>query len=102
MAMPLGSGGVLRVLSELSRPGRDIVVVADSRNDLLERAAGLWQVAAVVAVVTSAQAQEFVAHGFSLFEGRTDGSVPVVFLCEGGVCRMPITTIEALEAQLAG
>ncbi len=57
---------------------------------------------AVVAVVTSAQAQEFLAHGFSLFEGRTDGSVPVAYVCEGGVCRMPITTIEALEAQLAG
>ena len=102
MAMPLGSGGVLRVLSELSRPAQDIVVVADWRNDLLERAAGLWQEAAVVAVVTSEQAQEFLAHGFSLFEGRTDGSVPVAFLCEGGICRMPITTIEALEAQLAG
>ena len=102
MAMPLGLGGVLRVLSELARPARDIVVVADQVNDLVLRAQGLWHSAAVVAVVTGAQAQEFVAQGFSLFEGRTDGSVPVAYLCEGGVCRMPITTIEALEVHLAG
>jgi len=102
IAMPLGSGGVLRVLSELSRPARDIVVVADQRNDLLERAQGLWNSAAVVAVVSSVQAEDFVEHGFSLFEGRTDGSAPVANLCEGGVCRMPITTIEQLEVHLAG
>ena len=101
MAMPLGSGGVLRVLSELARPARDIVVVADHVNDLVLRAQGLWHSAAVVAVVSGAKAQEFVAQGFSLFEGRTDGSVPVAYLCEGGVCRMPITTIEQLEAHLA-
>jgi uncharacterized protein YyaL (SSP411 family) len=102
MAMPLGTGGVLRVLSELARPARDIVVVADHVNDLVVRAGGLWHSAAVVAVVSSLQAEEFVAHDFSLFEGRTDGSVPVAYLCEGGVCRMPITTIEALEVHLAG
>lgn len=102
MAMPLGSGGILRVLSELARPARDIVVVADQANNLVERATGLWHSAAVVAVVTSAEAKEFVAHGFSLCEGRTDGSVPVVYLCDGGVCRMPITTIEQLEDYLAG
>jgi uncharacterized protein YyaL (SSP411 family) len=102
MAMPLGSGGVLRVLSELARPARDIVVVADHVNDLVLRAQGLWHSAAVVAVVSGAKAQEFVAQGFSLFEGRTDGSVPVAYLCEGGVCRMPITTIEQLEVHLAG
>ena len=102
MAMPLGSGGVLRVLSELARPARDIVVVADHVNDLVLRAQGLWHSAAVVAVVSGAQAQEFVAQGFSLFEGRTDGSEPVAYLCEGGVCRMPITTIEQLEVHLAG
>jgi uncharacterized protein YyaL (SSP411 family) len=102
MAMPLGSGGVLRVVSELARPARDIVVVADHVNDLVLRAQGLWHSAAVVAVVSGAKAQEFVAQGFSLFEGRTDGSVPVAYLCEGGVCRMPITTIEQLEVHLAG
>ena len=102
MATPLGSGGVLRVLSELARPARDIVVVADHANDLVLRAQGLWHSAAVVAVVSEAQAEEFVAQGFSLFEGRTDGSVPVAYLCEGGVCRMPITTIEQLEVHLAG
>jgi uncharacterized protein YyaL (SSP411 family) len=101
MAMPLGSGGVLRVLSELARPARDIVVVADHGNDLVLRAQGLWHSAAVVAVVSGAKAQEFVAQGFSLFEGRADGSVPVAYLCEGGVCQMPITTIEQLEAHLA-
>lgn len=102
MAMPRGSGGVLRVLSELARPARDIVVVADQSNDLVVRAQGLWHSAAVVAVVSSSQAREFVSEGFSLFEGRTDGSVPVAYLCEGGVCRMPITTIEELEVHLAG
>jgi uncharacterized protein YyaL (SSP411 family) len=101
MAMPLGSGGVLRVLSELARPARDIVVVADHGNDLVLRAQGLWHSAAVVAVVSGAKAQEFVAQGFSLFDGRADGSVPVAYLCEGGVCQMPITTIEQLEAHLA-
>ena len=66
------------------------------------RRRSVWHSAAVVAVLTSTEAREFVAHGFSLCEGRTDGSVPVVYLCEGGVCRMPITTIEQLEDYLAG
>jgi hypothetical protein len=101
MAIPLGSGGVLRVLSELARPTTELIVVSDAEAPLVASARRLWAQADVVAVVNSRQAEEFVAEGFSLFEGRTEGGTAVAYLCEGGVCQLPITQALELEAQLA-
>jgi uncharacterized protein len=101
MLTPLGSGGVLRVLSELASPSREVVVVADSNTEL----AGIakrWQGSGGVSIVVDSRAaKEFVAAGFSLFEGRTNGETPLAYVCEGGVCRLPVTTASQLQEQLA-
>lgn len=99
---PLGSGGILRVLSELASPAREVVVVADGATEL-SGTAQRWQVEGGISVVVSSEgARRFAQAGFSLFEGREDGSTPRAYVCEGGVCRMPITRAAELREHLAG
>jgi uncharacterized protein len=101
LAAPLAFGGVLRVLSELAEPSRELVVVADAASDLSATALAWQAEGAITVVVSSEQAEAFVAAGFGLFDGRTDGVVPTAYLCEGGVCKLPVTTAEELRAKLA-
>jgi uncharacterized protein YyaL (SSP411 family) len=77
------------------------VVVADSATELSSTALAWQAEGAITAVVSSKQAEAFVAAGFGLFEGRTDGVVPTAYLCEQGVCQLPVTTAEELRAKLA-
>jgi uncharacterized protein YyaL (SSP411 family) len=101
LAAPLAFGGVLRVLSELAEPSRELVVVADAASDLSATALAWQAEGAITVVVSSEQANAFVAAGVGLFDGRTDGVVPTAYLCEGGVCKLPVTTAEELRAKLA-
>ena len=101
LAAPLGFGGVLRVLSELAEPSRELVVVADAASELSGTARAWRAEGAITAVVTSQQAEAFVAAGFSLFQGRTNGGIPTAYLCHQGVCELPVTTAEELRASLA-
>ena len=102
MLNPLGFGGILQVLTLLTRPSREVMVVEEERSALGHRARGYLASGAIVGVVTPAQAHSFVEDGFGLFEGRSSGSLPVAYVCEGGVCQMPVTSVEALDALLAG
>jgi uncharacterized protein YyaL (SSP411 family) len=101
LAEPLGSGGVLRVLSELASPAREVVVVADGATELATTAQRWQAEGGLSVVVDSAGATRFAQAGFSLFEGRTDGSTPVAYVCEGGVCHVPVTSATELREQLA-
>lgn len=102
MLNPLGYGGILQVLTLLSRPSREVIVVEEEPSALGDRARQHLASGTVVAVLTSTNAQSFVDDGFGLFEGRTSGSSALAYVCEGGVCQMPVSTVEALEALLAG
>lgn len=102
MLNPLGYGGILQVVSLLLRPSREVVVVEERPGELGASARSYTKSGVIVAVVNPSQAQEFVDAGFGLFAGRVGGDLPVAYVCEGGVCLMPVTTSEALMAQLTG
>jgi hypothetical protein len=102
MLNPLGYGGVLRALSELASPPREVLVISDGVSPLVGTVQKWRAEGAISVVVNSEQAGAFVAAGFSLFEGRTDGSTPTAYVCEGGVCRLPVTEAKELSALLAG
>jgi uncharacterized protein YyaL (SSP411 family) len=102
MLAPLGYGGVLRVLSELASPPRQAIVVADGATELAGTVQR-WRREGMLSVsVSSEQASAFLAAGFTLFEGRLDGSTPIAYVCEAGVCRMPVVSASELRHQLAG
>jgi uncharacterized protein len=100
LANPLGYGGILRVLSEWASPRREVIVVADEPSELATTIATTRLEGWVSLVLSSAQATEFSEAGFDLLTGRTDGSTPIAYVCEAGVCRLPVTTVSALEALL--
>lgn len=101
LSQPLRSGGVLRVLSELASPAREVVVVADGATELSGTALRWQGEGGLVVVVNSESAARFAAAGFSLLEGRMDGSLPIAYVCEGGVCSVPTTSAWELREQLA-
>jgi uncharacterized protein len=101
MSYPQSFGGVLQVATELASRFREVVVVSDAASDL-EQEAMAWRSGGGLSVqVNSEQAKAFVAAGFSLFEGREDGSVPTAWVCDAGVCQMPVTTAKDLRSALA-
>jgi len=101
MLQPLGHGGILRVLSELASPQQEIIVVADGASELVGTIKRWRREGALALVLNSEQARAFAAAGFSLLEGRVDGSTPTAYVCEAGVCRLPVTSASELRALLA-
>ena len=97
---PLGLGGVLRVLSELDAVSREVIVVANEPSELAEIAKGFIHEGGVSLAVTSAQATEFVEAGCELLEGRTDAPTPVAYVCEQGVCHLPLGDADLLRRAL--
>ena len=102
LASPMALSGVLRVVSELSEPSRELVVVANDPHELVEVAHTWAAEGAISVVVNSRQAQAFVDAGFSLFDGRVNAETPVAYVCEGGVCHLPVTSASDLATRLAG
>jgi hypothetical protein len=101
LTRPIAFGSMLGVLSELSTPRRQLVVVSEDRSvDLADRAR-TWT-AGVSVVVTPTQSAEFAAAGFELFEGRglVEGK-SAAYLCENFVCQLPVTEVSELEALLS-
>ena len=100
LARPIAFGSALGVLSDLSAPLRQLVVVSEDRGADLAQRARVWA-GGLAVVVTSAQAEAFAAAGFELFESR--GLVrgePTAYLCEDFVCQLPVTDASALEPLL--
>jgi uncharacterized protein YyaL (SSP411 family) len=97
---PLGHADALGVALALQRPSREVVVVASNRSDPLRTAArAARRPGTVVALVTPAQASEWAAAGFELFEAR-DSADPAGYVCHDRVCALPARTSDELAAQL--
>jgi uncharacterized protein YyaL (SSP411 family) len=97
---PISFGAALGVLSLLSVPVRQLVVVTDDPDDELATRARAWQ-AGLVAVVSPEQSRAWAAAGFELFEARgLVGGRAAAYLCENFVCRLPVTTGAELESLL--
>jgi len=96
---PIAFGAALGVMSELSAPERQLVVVTDDPDAALATTARAWSRPGLATVVTPRQADAFAAAGFELYESRglKDG-LPTAYLCEDFVCRLPVTEAAALEA----
>ncbi len=103
LAHPIGSGATLAVATRLAAAPAELVVVAPAGADaaLLARARAWVAPGRVAAVVTPAQAEALADAGFALFAGRTAlGGAATAYLCEGLVCRLPVTDADALAALL--
>lgn len=127
---PLAYGALLTLAARLRRPVVQLVSVVTDRvatdrgvtaavgaeavdtdavdTDAVVAGAALLDVArgsaaslAFSIVVTEAQAVAFADAGFELFAGRTTrGEAAASYLCEGFVCRRPVTDAAALAALL--
>ncbi|AOX66379.1 thioredoxin domain-containing protein [Curtobacterium sp. BH-2-1-1] len=98
---PLGHADALGVALALQRPSREVVVVASDPDDPIRAAArGARRQGTVVATVTPAQAADWSAAGFTLFESR-DGLDPAGYVCHDRVCALPARSVDELTAQLS-
>ncbi|MGN8024658.1 thioredoxin domain-containing protein [Microbacterium sp. 22242] len=86
---PFAHGALLRAARGIAEPPRQIVVLTADPSGPLALAARRAD-ADLVAVVSTAQAQEWSAAGFSLFDGRA-GVDEVAYDCRGFVCRLPVS-----------
>ena len=103
---PVGFGRALNALDLHLGPSREIAIVGD-RDDPATRAllhavtGDRWLPNAVIAVAApdDADAREAVP----LLRDRSPvGGRPSAYVCEGFVCSLPVTDVEALLAQLVG
>lgn len=104
---PIAYGATLAVAARLAAPAAELVVVqpgegAERESELL-RAARAWaRPTRTLAIVTEAQAAAFASAGFELFAERRASGATTAYLCEGFVCRLPVTDAAELTRQLAG
>lgn len=100
MLTPLGAGGILQALSSLARDHREIIVISDGPTELAEVARRNRVPGTLVLCLSPEQARSFLEVGVELLEGRTEAASPIAYVCHRGACLLPVTTEEALEAQL--
>jgi len=97
-SQPTAHGAALSVLSALTEPVRQLVVVGEP-SPLASRARR--EKRGLVSIVTNEQAAALAAVGFELYEGRATAKGPTAYVCENFVCRLPVTTESQLEGLLS-
>ncbi|MBY6062451.1 thioredoxin domain-containing protein [Microbacterium esteraromaticum] len=97
LQQPLAFGALLRVVSGLHEPPRQIVAVASDRRGALASAA-LDADADVIAVVSPSQARAFSDAGFALFDEK-DAADGVVYDCLAFTCRLPVSEPVAVRRE---
>ncbi|AXH36549.1 thioredoxin domain-containing protein [Humibacter sp. BT305] len=106
-SQPIAFGALLDVVARLQGAHEQVVVVMPSEESTRSSSGGVLDVArtldhATVVVATDSQATELAANGFALLEARsTIDHLPTAYRCLDFVCRLPVTSAEALRAQLA-
>ena len=100
MLTPLGAGGILQALSSLARDHREVIVISDAPTELAEVARRNRVPGMLVLCLSPEQARSVLEVGVELLEGRTEAASPIAYVCHRGACLLPVTTEEALEAQL--
>lgn len=95
LAQPMGFGAVLALASRLTRPVRQLVVVAPSTAGLADLLRGARETElGVLAGVSDEGAREWAEAGFELFEGRVSrDALPTAYSCESFVCALPSTRL---------
>jgi uncharacterized protein YyaL (SSP411 family) len=100
---PTGFGTALCALDLMQGPATQIAIIGDLGDPmtlaLVDAASDRFQPNAVLAVASPAD--EASRAGIELLADRIQvAGVPTAFVCERFVCRLPVTTPEALTAQL--
>ena len=98
-ARPVSMAGTLAAIAALRGPETALVIVGpdDGRLAAVARAADID----VTLLLTEQQAEEWAEAGFALLAERTArGGAATAYLCEGFVCRLPVTEPAALRELL--
>lgn len=99
---PIAFGATLGVASALAEPSRQLVVVRPDGAEPgeLEAAALARQREGELAIaLTASAASAWAEAGFELLAGRApQGSTSTAFACTDFVCRLPVTTVDELDA----
>jgi uncharacterized protein len=100
---PTGFGTALCALDLIQGPATQIAIIGDPEDamtlSLVDAALDRFQPNAVLAVASPSD--EASLRGIELFADRIQlEGVPTAFVCERFACRLPVTTPEALTAQL--
>ena len=99
---PSGFGTLLGALERLLSKPREIAIFGDTERKevqtLLQTVREYAPPFAAVAVVS--QDDPLISHlPFLQERGQIDGK-PTVYICEGGACKLPVTTVEEVREQL--
>ncbi len=106
MARPIAYGATLAVAARLAVPAAELVVVLPDAEvgphdaELVAVARRWSRPTRTLAIVTQSQAAAFADAGFELFAERRAHGGSAAYLCEGFVCRLPVTDAPSLETQL--
>ncbi len=123
VAQPMGFGSALTVMTELSSPVTQLVVVSDhAAQEFSDYLRTRVRPGSITAMVTGEQAEQWAAAGFELFAGRatrqaatgpgvtgqrttgprttgpgaTGPRTTTAYLCRDFVCTLPVTDLAAL------
>jgi uncharacterized protein YyaL (SSP411 family) len=102
---PSGFGALLCVVQELLEPPREIAIIGDRESEDTQRLLAVLDARplphAAIALIEG-PGDPLVAR-FPFLQGKEClGGKATAYVCERGACRLPVTTPEALSAQLAG
>ncbi len=108
---PIAFGAALAVMSGLTSPPSQLIVVSDdagtpsgidAERSVASVARRWYRSGGVAAVMPASAATEFAASGFELFAGRgTVSGAPTAYLCRDFTCLLPLTDAARLSAELA-